>query len=177
MAELRNPFYRFIFFAVALYALWYAAYEFWLKPSSLLDEWVISALVEHSRILFSWFGADLEPISDSAKLHNWIALKGSSGVIVGAPCDGMALFALFSIFIVAFPGPIKHKLWFIPAGILLVHFVNVLRVLALVIIVDLNPEWLSFNHDYTFTILVYAFIFALWYIWVSKFSPLKKASA
>ena len=177
MAVFRNPFFRFLFLAVLLYASWYAVYEFWLKPNSTLDEWVIAALVEHARFVFGVFGVQLQAVPADANLDNWIALQESVGVIVGAPCDGMALFALFSIFILAFPGPWKQKLWFIPAGILLVHFVNVLRVIALVVIVDANPAWLSFNHDYTFTILVYSFIFGLWYIWVSKFSPLKKASS
>ena len=27
------------------------------------------------------------------------------------------------------------------------------------------PEWLEFNHDYTFTVLVYGLVFALWYLW------------
>jgi hypothetical protein len=50
-------------------------------------------------------------------------------------------------------------------------------VAALAIIVDINPEWLDFNHDYTFTILVYAAVFALWYLWIEKFSPLKRKHA
>jgi hypothetical protein len=32
------------------------------------------------------------------------------------------------------------------------------------------PEYLDFNHHYTFTVIVYAFIFLLWMIWVNKFS-------
>lgn len=175
MAVFRNPLYRFISLAVLLYAAWYALYEFWLKPSSLLDEWVINHLVLHARAVFNLLGIPLEPVSELANYSNWIAIEGTVGVIVGAPCDGMALFALFSIFIMAFPGPWKHKAWFIPTGILAVHLVNVLRVVALVVIVDVNPNWLSFNHDYTFTILVYGFIFFLWYLWVSRFSPLRKS--
>ena len=35
-----------------------------------------------------------------------------------------------------------------------------------------DPELLDFNHDYTFTIIVYAFVFMLWYIWIQRFSPL-----
>jgi hypothetical protein len=51
---------------------------------------------------------------------------------------------------------------------------NVLRIVALAIIMSVNEEWLAFNHDYTFTILVYAYVFALWMIWVQRFSPFAK---
>jgi hypothetical protein len=27
------------------------------------------------------------------------------------------------------------------------------------------PDWLEFNHDYTFTVLIYGLVFALWYLW------------
>jgi hypothetical protein len=53
-----------------------------------------------------------------------------------------------------------------------IHLVNVLRVVALTWIVSVNESWLAFNHDYTFTILTYAWVFFLWYIWVNRFSSL-----
>ena len=38
------------------------------------------------------------------------------------------------------------------------------------------PEWLKFNHDYTFTVLVYAVVFGLWYGWVRWFVLAKSPS-
>jgi exosortase/archaeosortase family protein len=107
---------------------------------------------------------------------NHIAIEGTGGVLIGAPCDGIILFTLFSIFVVAFPGSLKHKLWFIPLGILSIHIVNVMRVIALAVIVSIDESWLSFNHDYTFTILTYAWVFTLWVIWVKRFSPLRASN-
>lgn len=172
-AGLKNPLYTFLFSAVGLYAIWYGLYEFWLKDNSGLDNWIISHIVNHARVVFNFLGAELQPVREGLDAWNWMALKDSVGVIVGPPCNGLALFALFIIFIISFPGPWKHKAWYLPLGIVLIHLVNVLRVIALVSIVKWNEEWLEFNHDYTFTILVYLFVFLFWYIWVSKFSPLK----
>ena len=177
LALLRNPFYRFIFLFIGLYALWYGLYEFVLKPNGTFDSWVIEFIVNHARSVFGWMGVELEPRSQGFLASNWLAIKGTVGVIVGAPCNGLALFALFIAFMFSFPGPIKHKLWFMPLRVLLIHLVNVLRVIALVSIVAWNEEWLEFNHDYTFTILVYLFVFMLWYIWIRKFSPLSKGAA
>ena len=107
---------------------------------------------------------------------NYVGIAGGYPLEVGAPCDGLVLHALFLSFIVAFPGPWKHKLWFAPIGVLLIHGINVLRIVSLAMIIHYKPEYLDFNHDYTFTILVYSFVFLLWMIWVRKFSRINAKS-
>lgn len=165
---------RFLLLALGTYLLWYVAYEYHIKPETGLDEWVISHIVEHAKVALNSFGFVLRQEADMAWNH--IAIEGSAGVLIGAPCDGIILFVIFSIFVLAFPGPIRHKLWYLPLGILSIHLVNVLRVVALAWIVSVNESWLAFNHDYTFTILTYAWVFLLWYIWVNRFSPLNPAN-
>jgi exosortase family protein XrtF len=99
-----------------------------------------------------------------------IGIQGTHGLWIGDPCNGLTLFALFSLFIAAYPGKWKHKLWFIPLGVTLIHFMNVIRITALCIITLKSPQWLNFNHTYLFQTLMYLFIFALWYVWIRKFS-------
>jgi len=171
---LKNPLFRFVLTAAGSYFLWYVLYESWLKPYSNLDEWVISHIVAHAKSGLSFLGYHLTETPNMAWNH--IAIEGTGGVLIGAPCDGIILFTLFSIFVVAFPGSLKHKLWFIPLGILSIHIVNVMRVIALAVIVSIDESWLSFNHDYTFTILTYAWVFTLWVIWVKRFSPLRASN-
>lgn len=173
--SLKNPLGRFLLIAFAAYLLWYALYEFYLKPETGIDEWVIALIVDHASKLLQIFGFVLR--TDEGMAWNHIAIEGSSGVLIGAPCDGIILLAIFTVFVLSFPGPIKHKTWFLPLGIISIHLVNVLRVIALAWIVSVNEEWLSFNHDYTFTILTYAWVFLLWYCWVNRFSPLKQNKA
>ena len=50
--------------------------------------------------------------------------------------------------------------------------VNVLRVVALCIVVTIDYELLNFQHDYTFQVVVYGCVLLLWYIWVKRFAPL-----
>jgi len=50
---------------------------------------------------------------------------------------------------------------------------NVLRIVALAIIETYSYEWTEFNHTYTFTLLMYVFIFGLWLFWINKFSGIK----
>ena len=73
------------------------------------------------------------------------------------------LFACLRIFILAFPGPCKRKAVVHPGwdcGD------SRRQPLAGPVPCDMNyyrPEALAFNHDYTWTVLIYGFIFWLWY--------------
>lgn len=163
---------RFILISVCLYAGLYMLYEFVLKPHTMLDESIIHHLIRVTESFYSAIGIDMIQY-EASDFRTRVGIAESSGVFIGEPCNGFILFILFLAFIVAFPGPVKHKMWYIPAGILAIHFINAIRVIALVYIVYKKPEWLTFNHDYTFTILVYSFVFLLWWIWINKFSPLR----
>jgi len=85
-------------------------------------------------------------------------------------CNGLILYVIFLIFMVSFPGPLKHKAWFIPLGLIIIYLSNLLRVVALVIIQIYAPDYLVFNHKYTFTMVIYGVIFLLWIIWVKMIS-------
>lgn len=172
-AFLKKPSLRFILVGSISYLGLFLLYEFYLNPHTFLDEQIINNLVIITeKALKSLSYATIE--YSNGALQNRVGVTGSTGLFIGEPCNGFSLFILFLAFIVAFPGPVKHKIWFIPVGILLIHLINALRVIGLVLIVNKNPQWLSFNHDYTFTILVYSFVFLLWWIWINKFSPLSQ---
>ncbi|MFN0030643.1 MAG: exosortase X [Flavobacteriales bacterium] len=178
-AFLSNPFFRFLIKATTLYVGWYMVYEYLLKPHTLFDDYIIHNLVVLGEKVLEIIGYDLIPYTD-LPLRSHIGITGpegpmfSKGVTIGAPCDGAVLFALFIVFVVSFPGKLAAKIWFIPCGLLAIHLLNVLRVAALAIVVHIDESWLAFNHDYTFTIIVYAFVFWLWWLWIKKFSPLAK---
>ncbi|MFZ6050974.1 exosortase X [Halocola ammonii] len=170
---LRNPILRFLVLGTGIYLLWYFLYAYWVKPDLPVDERIIDNLIAINEWVLSAVGYTMIEYSDSLFDVHKTGIAGSTGVLIGPECDGMVLFGLFIAFIVAFPGPWKHKLWFIPMGLISIHLINSLRVIALVLIQYYRPQWLAINHDYTFTIIVYAFVFLLWYLWVNKFSPLK----
>ena len=163
---LRNtPTFRFFGQAFLAYVVWSVAYEQVLKPSTTLDEVVIEHMVSSTEAVFEAVGWPVGTYPQPATHRDRVGLAGHAGVQIGAPCDGVALFALFTIFILAFPGSMSRKAWFIPAGIALLHLANIGRVVILTRIQATSPEWLEFNHDYTFTVLINGLVFALWYLW------------
>ncbi|MCB0481135.1 MAG: hypothetical protein KDC83_06860 [Flavobacteriales bacterium] len=170
MNWLKNPAIRFFLIAFFLYLLWFLVYETWLHPLGTIDSMAIGLIISHGSFILSLLGYELFDPNTFGEGMRTLGIVGSGGVWVGDPCNGISLVALFAGFVMAFPGKLKNKLWFIPLGILSIHILNVLRVVALCII-DLKwPHSLEFNHTYTFTILVYSWVFALWYLWSNKLS-------
>jgi exosortase family protein XrtF len=161
---------QFIIIGIGLYLVWLLAYQFLIKPYTILDYQLNALIVENAVDLLDIFGIQsyLEIESDHVLL-----LKDSeyqnAGVWVGDNCNGFKLFSIFSIFLLAYPGNWKSKIWYIPLGLLIIHWANVIRVAALFVISDHYPEYLNFNHLYTFTAFVYIVIFVLWIVWIRRF--------
>lgn len=169
----KNPTLFFLFKALILYILWYFVYELWLNPSGVVDSWIINNLVHSGEFILTKLGYTLIPEPFLKENIRTLGIDGTHGLWIGDPCNGLTLFALFSGFVIAYPGPLKRKLWFIPLGILSIHLINLLRIIALVFITLYWPEYLELNHTYTFTILVYSYVFFLWMIWANKLAQNK----
>lgn len=172
--DLNNKVFRFFFFAAILYLSWFVFYELVIKPYTSVDVKVITLIINQSAFFLRVFGFTTYQAVEADGIH-LLGIDGAHPIWIGSPCNAITLFAFFSLFILAFPSGAKNKLWFIPLGILIIHVANLIRVMSLTLINFYNPEYLEFNHTYTFTIFVYGIIFALWMWWVN-FS-LKKPAA
>jgi exosortase family protein XrtF len=165
----QNAFLRFICTAAILYLALYLIYQFIVKQYTYYDQKFIGTIISSSDFFLRAIGYKTFSVLQDQDFQI-VGIDGSNGVWVGSNCNAITLFTLFSVFIIAYPGNQKDKLWFIPLGIFAIHVLNLLRVIALVLIANSAPQFLDFNHTYTFTFLIYSFIFSLWIIWVNKFS-------
>lgn len=100
-----------------------------------------------------------------------IYLGDYGSLSIGRPCLCADVMMLLIAFVVAYPGPWKKKLWFLPLGLLAIHLMNVLRITALCLTKIYHPKWMYINHTYIFNIVMLGFTFMLWVIWITKFSP------
>jgi len=169
----QNPILKFLFLAGILYWVWFIFYETYLIPKTDIDYVVTRNLVNVTALSYEILGVQTMVDEESKHIVISLASHPGTGVWVGTPCNGLKLFALFSIFIIAYPGKIKHKLWFIPAGIFIIYWINVIRIMLLLKMISVNPELFQFNHNYTFTISVYTMIFILWFLWAKFFGKSK----
>ena len=157
--------FRFLLVATAMYLVWFFGYVQWLAH----DGWLDTALCNN---IASSGVALLQILHFSATLDTHIPalvlMAGEQSVIVGPPCNGLVLYALFAGFVLAFPGPWRRKAWFIPLGIALIWLLNVVRVAALAINHHYSHQTVDFNHHYTYTFVVYSCIFGLWMLWARR---------
>jgi exosortase family protein XrtF len=167
---MQNAFGRFIVVAGSLYLLLYLIYQFVVKQFTFYDQKFIGQIIQSADLLLRGMGYKTFKVLQDRDMQV-IGIDGSGGVWVGSNCNALTLCALFAVFIIAYPGQQKNKWWFVPAGMLAIHVLNIFRVTALALIAyHFPPEYLTFNHTYTFTFLIYGFIFLLWILWINRFA-------
>jgi exosortase family protein XrtF len=83
-------------------------------------------------------------------------------------CNGINVMIVFVAFLVAFGGPKKTLAWFLPAGLLIIHGFNLLRIGILYYVSQYMEQYFYFFHKYLFTAVLYAAVFGLWAIWVLR---------
>ncbi|KAA3650578.1 MAG: hypothetical protein DWP98_04410 [Bacteroidetes bacterium] len=153
-----------IFFILKMFGVYLtlqAFYDYVLSPYTNIDKYLISLIISQTEWVLSFLGyALLEP---NSMYEHHVGVLDSSGVVIGNPCDGISLFILYASFLFVFKGKWWFKLSTIGFGILVIHFLNVFRIIALAIIVVYYPESLDFHHKYSFTLFVYLCIFLMWY--------------
>lgn len=164
-----NSFAYFIVKASLLYTFCYLAYEFVIKRYTSIEQLFIRLILNCCRGILDLFGFQTFA-SKEVNDFQVFGIDGSTGVWIGGPCNGVTLMFLFAIFIVAYPGNKKAKLWYLPAGILAVYLINIIRIVSLALIAYYSPQYLDFNHTYTFTFIAYSAVFGLWMLWVKRFA-------
>lgn len=164
----------FVIKAILLYIVWFISYDFFIAPSGKTDTYLNYRVGTDAGTFLNLIG--FEGGAHPGNHQTVVTIHGKDMVGVGNPCNGLELFVLYAGFILCFPGNWKNKWWYILVGCIIIHIVNVLRTASLAIIQYKAPEYLDFNHHYTFTIIVYTLIFLLWINWTNRYSTLLPTS-
>lgn len=94
---------------------------------------------------------------------------GWARVIVAPECASLKQWLHWVFLMVIFPGPWKHKLWYIPAGSVVIEWTNVVRVCGILLMQIPWPNSFHIAHDYIFKVFFYFIIFLMWVLWVERF--------
>ena len=139
--------------------------------SSTFDtvNYAFTAFQSHlSSFALSLFGLLTESVSTQNELYYRLIDVNDNQMHISHHCNGFSLLIVFSALILALPGKPKPKLLFLVFGNALIVLVNVIRICLLFLNYRYFPAWIDFNHKYTFTFLVYGFIFMLWRYYAKK---------
>jgi exosortase family protein XrtF len=170
-----NPLQWFLAKAVVLYLLWSIVPLLGWDTDSQFNDWLTWNIADQSSMILRFLGFNSEAtshLSDNT-MFNLIRIDGNSMVRIESGCNGLILMAFFLIFIVAYPGPTKKKLWYIPMGLILIHLINLVRVSLLAYGKYVHDANFDFNHKYLYSTVVYLTIFGLWMLWANKISGIK----
>ena len=114
-------------------------------------------------------------------IHSYIDPKTSLWVLPGnrslellRGCTGLKEMILFVFIIIFSRGSWKKKLVFIPSGLVILQFVNVIRVVSFGLSLALYPGTFHFIHHYLFNLVFFAVLFFLWILWIERFSQIKR---
>jgi len=95
--------------------------------------------------------------------------ENNGSVFVNRSCSGLKQFYQWTILMLLYPGPWRHKAWFIPMGLVIIYIVNVFRIVGMTFVtINLTENW-DFIHDYVMRPFFYVVIFAMWVWWNEKF--------
>jgi exosortase/archaeosortase family protein len=97
-----------------------------------------------------------------------ILFPNNGYITVNGSCSGLKQFYQWIFLMLLFPGPWKQKLWYIPMGLVVIHLVNIFRIVALSIILMNWPDYWTFSHDWILRPFFYVVIFVMWVVWVEK---------
>lgn len=159
---------RFLLIFVGLYLVLNVSYgsfvQYYYPTSDPFTRWVTSQV--------TWLLSRFDPsvTSEVSLYNNNIAVLKDKVTIISVfeGCNGLNVIIVYLVFLLAFQGSTASTIKFGAAGIVGIHFFNLGRIVLLYIVALYFRPQLYFFHKYFFTGVIYAFVFALWYLWVRK---------
>lgn len=167
-----------VFLFVVLTLIIHFSYRYWatvqyypLEPIMTGLHDFLSAQVFHQS---AWFIQDILGM-EITTIKQTMYWPNQGYIAINHGCSGLKQILQIGLLLMVFPGPWKHKLWYIPMGMVIVHLTNLFRIIGLGEVLVHFPEYWQFSHDNLFRPFFYVVIFTLWVIWVEKFMKKQKS--
>ena len=162
------------------YLLLFLLYSFYLEKtqSEIIDGFacapITKTVAEQTKYVLTVFGYNAEVVQDTKTLSVKLFLNNKFTAYIVEGCNSISIIILFISFIVAFAGKFKTTVLYILFGSLLIYFTNIVRIAIIAIALIKYPQYQNVLHEIIFPSIIYGITFLLWFIWIRKFSILKK---
>ena len=142
-----------------------------------IGKWIAQLMLWSVNMVYSqscWvlehiFRIDITTISDMRSIGTPNSAGGWALVTIAPECASLKQWLHWLFLMFLFPGPWKHKVWYIPIGLVIIEWTNVVRICGVLMMQIPWPNSFHLAHDYIFKIFFYLVIFIMWMIWVEKF--------
>lgn len=167
-----RPFLIFLARFFVTYMLLTVMYQYYLREvnNPLLPDQITTMVTEQSKTVINLLGNDTSSSLHPDEPSHRLVVNGKYVVRIVEGCNAVSVFILFTSFVIAFRGKLKHTVLFILAGILIIHILNILRIALLSIALLFYPQHEHLLHGILFPLFIYGVVFGLWVIWVNKYS-------
>lgn len=156
--------------------------------------WKFTMIGDESDDVVTFFGMDLSAAFNAMAAHvanvvyavlyflgyevtllpdNVITYANGVAVRIVWACSGFKQAYIFTVIIALYYGPWLRKLWYIPAGLVIVYLYNIFRIAAIIALIENNPANFEFLHEGFFKYLYYGVIFLMWVLWEEKVRKVK----
>lgn len=151
------------------------------KMVNKLMVWSVDLVYRQSCwVLDKVFRLDFTTIEAKRLLAAINADGGWARIIIAPECANLKQWMHWLFLMLLFPGPWKHKLWYIPAGLVVIQWANVVRICGIMMMMihwpgihirlfGLDINTFHLGHDYIFKFFFYLVIFLMWVLWVEVF--------
>lgn len=157
----------FMLVTIAFHKFWWA-FSNEIKSLEIIWRSADFLAAEVYKVSF-WLNAHLFQLEMKEEGMNVMRFANNQALLVAESCSGLKQFFQIAVLFLVYPGPWKHKAWYIPLGFAAIHLTNIVRVVALSVWMAHDVPYWQFAHDWIMRPMYYVVIFALWYIWNEKF--------
>lgn len=173
--------YRFPLLFILKFAAFYLAlnllYAWFIHHHHPDPDPMTTSVARQSAVVLGALGMETGTKKSESRPITYINVDGKEVLGVYEGCNGLNTAIVFVAFVLSFGRPTKKALWFIPLGFLIIHLVNLLRVIALYFVSVNFPGFFYFFHKYLFTAAIFVAIFILWYFWITRLKGFKVRKA
>lgn len=160
-----NGLFLFLILYIIAHILWHFFYNrlnIEMRYSDFYDHieniecWVVSG------ILNSLFAIQTTLANDVIYLPNNRAIQ------MLPDCTGVKHGIEIVFILLIYPGPGKHKFWYIPVSVFIIFIAAIVHFLILALVLEFKPAFFEFSHSHFSRWIFFIFFFLIWVIWEEK---------
>lgn len=135
---------------------------------------ITKMVANNAKTVAGWFGYHIYTEQHKKELSIKLLVGGNYTARVIEGCNSVSVIILFLAFIIAFSGSFKATVFYGLIGSVLIYSINILRIIALSLLLYKYPQFQSLLHTLIFPAIIYGLVLILWVIWVRYFSHHKE---
>lgn len=164
---------NFVFFTLLIIILhlvfqWLNYTQLWPLSEIMkyTNNWSVKVVFNQSDSLLKLLGLNYYHENNTFFIN---AVDGNLGWMeINSGCTSLRAWFYWFFTLLIFSGPLRHKLWYLPVGLIIIYLLNLARIASLGIVLNYTPYRFHFFHSILGTVF-YGIIFFMWVVWIEKF--------